>query len=87
MWGLAISGNYAYLAVSADGLAIIDISDPTNPGAPVYENTTGYAYGVAISGSHAYVAVSSSGLAVIDISDPTNPGSPIYENTNGSQTK
>jgi len=30
--GVAISGNYAYVADNATGLAIIDISYPTNPG-------------------------------------------------------
>jgi len=64
-------------------LAVIDISDPTNPGTPVYEDTTGRAYGVYVSGDYAYVADYESGLVVIDISDPTNPGTPIYEDTTG----
>ncbi|MFW9941494.1 MAG: LVIVD repeat-containing protein, partial [Candidatus Thorarchaeota archaeon] len=58
------------------------ISDPTNPGLPVYENTTGYAIDVHVSGDYAYVA-DHNGLAVIDISDPTNPGTPVYEDTTG----
>ena len=29
--GLAVSGNYAYLAEDRSGLEIIDISDPANP--------------------------------------------------------
>ena len=60
---------------------MIDISNPTNPGTPVYEATTGVARGVYVSGDYAYVADDSSGLAVIDISDPTNPGTPVYEDT------
>jgi len=64
-------------------LAVIDISDPTNPGTPVYEDTTGSANGVYVSGDYAYVGDGASGLAVIDISDPTNPGTPIYEDTIG----
>jgi hypothetical protein len=66
------------------GLAVIDISDPTNPGTPIYEDTTGYASAVYVSGDYAYVADYASGLAVIDISDPTNPGTPIYEDTTGT---
>ncbi len=65
-------------------MAIIDISDPTDPGTPVYEPTTGSAYGVYVSGDYAYVADGNSGLAVIDITDPTDPGTPIYEPTTGS---
>jgi len=64
------------------GLAVIDISDPTNPGAPVYEDTGGSAHNVYVSGDYAYLA-DNGGLAVIDISDPTNPGTPVYETTTG----
>jgi hypothetical protein len=76
-----VSGDYAYVADETFGLAIIDISDPTNPGIPVYVDTTGGADGVYVSGDYAYVADGGSGLAIIDISDPTNPGTPIYEDT------
>jgi len=67
-----VSGNYAYVA-DGYGLAVIDISDPTNPGSPVYENATEGASGVYVSGDYAYVT-SSARLAVVDISDPTNLG-------------
>ena len=33
---VAVSGSYAYVADKASGLAIINISDPTSPGTPVY---------------------------------------------------
>ena len=65
------------------GLAIIDISDPTNPGAPVYKNTTGSAYGVTVVGNYAYVGDYGSGLAIIDITDPTSPLAPVYMDTSG----
>ena len=78
-----VSGDYAYLAVGSFGLAIINISDPTNPGAPIYKNTNGFAYEVYVSGDYAYVADGAFGLAVINISDPTNPGTLIYEDTDG----
>ena len=34
--GVAISGNYAYVTMNP----VIDISDPTNPGAPAYISTS-----------------------------------------------
>ena len=34
-WDVYVSGDYAYVADSSSGLAVIDISDPTNPGTPV----------------------------------------------------
>jgi hypothetical protein len=79
-----IEGNYAFVADWYSGLAIIDISDPTNPGSPVYENTAGNAIDVYVSGDYAYVADELNGLAIIDISDPTNPGTPVYEDTTGN---
>jgi len=61
-----------------DSIAIINISDPTNPGIPVYIYTSNVSYDICVSGDYAYVAGSYGGLGVIDISDPTNPGTPIY---------
>ena len=74
-----VSGDYAYVADGPNGLAVINISTPTNPGAPVYESTTGSAEDIYVSGDYVYLADGVSGLAVIDISDPTNPGSLYYE--------
>jgi len=79
-----ISGDYAYLGVSGSGLAILDISDPTNPEVVDYMDTDGYAEDVEIRGNYAYVADNTHGLAVIDISDPTNPGSPVYSDTDNA---
>ncbi len=62
----------------------INISDPTNPGAPVHKALSSNAYDVYVSGDYAYVADGSFGLAVINISDPTNLGTPVYEATNGN---
>ncbi|MHA2067534.1 MAG: LVIVD repeat-containing protein [Candidatus Thorarchaeota archaeon] len=78
--GVHVSGDYAYIA-DGSSLAVIDISDPTNPGTPVYEAISGQVYDVFVSGDYAYVACGDSGLAVIDISDPTNPTTPVYEAT------
>ncbi|MHA1375254.1 MAG: LVIVD repeat-containing protein [Promethearchaeota archaeon] len=81
-----VSGNYAYIADNWKGLAIIDISDPTNPGTPIYMDLHGitWAQAVYVSGNYAYVAyngITESGLAIIDISDPEHPLLPVYVNT------
>ena len=70
---ITVSGNIVYVADDASGLAIIDVSDPANPGTPVYMDTTGYALGVAVRGNYAYVADGPSGLHIIDVSDPSSP--------------
>ena len=55
----------------------------SNPGTPVYENTSGVGVRAAIRGDYAYLADNGSGLAIINIADPTNPGTPAYVNTTG----
>ena len=34
-YGVYVSGDYAYVADGSSGMAVINISDPTNPGTPV----------------------------------------------------
>ena len=55
------------MANGDDGLAIIDISDPTNPEVPIYKNTTGSARDVYLSGDYAYIADGDQGLAILQI--------------------
>jgi hypothetical protein len=81
---VAVSGNYAYVAVRTSGLEIIDISTPSNPSIVGTYNTTGDAIGVAVRGNHAYVADSGSGLQIIDISTPSSPSLASTFNTSGS---
>jgi len=73
--GVAISGDYAYVADYdyGSGLQVIDISNPTVPMLAGSCDAPGSACGVAISGDYAYVADWGSGLQVIDISNPTAP--------------
>ena len=70
---VAVAGDHAYVAESAGGLWVIDVSDPTNPILAGSQFIPGAANGVAIAGDHAYVTDVDS-LLVVDISDPTNMG-------------
>ncbi len=70
--GVAVSGDYAYVADGSYGLIIVDISDKEKP-TKAGEYDTGGAYGIAVSGNYAYVAVWNNGLVVVDISNKTNP--------------
>ena len=63
-YGVAVSGNYAYVADGA-GLEVIDVSNPANPQRVGGYDTSGYAYGVAVSGNYAYVADWSWGLLIL----------------------
>jgi uncharacterized secreted protein with C-terminal beta-propeller domain len=71
--GVAMSGNFAYVADGDAGLQIIDVNDPANPQRVGGYDTSGSAYGVAVSGNYAYVADGASGLQVIDVSNPASP--------------
>jgi hypothetical protein len=72
--GIAIFGNYAYVA-DWGGLQIIDISNPAKPTLKgLYSTSFGDTHElVVISGNYAYMAAGSSGLQIVDISDPANP--------------
>ncbi|WP_226889029.1 DUF4114 domain-containing protein [Nostoc sp. MG11] len=72
-YGVAVAGNYAYVADYGSGLQIIDITDPTAPFLKGTLDTTGNAYNVAVAGNYAYVADTTSGLQIIDITDPAAP--------------
>jgi hypothetical protein len=82
--GVALSGNYAYVADYLAGLQVIDVSNPANPQRVGGYNSSGGAVNVAVSGAYVYVAdtVASDasgkiyvgdGLLVIDVSNPANP--------------
>ncbi|MBU0507670.1 hypothetical protein KKH27_02365 [bacterium] len=71
--GVAVSGNFAYVAAMTSGLRVIDITDPAAPFEVGYYDTPGSAYGVAVAGNYAYVADYTSGLRVVDITNPAAP--------------
>jgi len=78
-WWLTVKNNYAYISADADGMHIVDISDPINPkkvGQISKRGPNGEEYffnSIALSGNYAFVAVDSHGMLVIDVSDPANP--------------
>ncbi|MHA1550763.1 MAG: hypothetical protein ACTSQC_02335 [Candidatus Heimdallarchaeaceae archaeon] len=71
-YGVAISGNYLYVAVSHAGLDVYDITTPTSPTFVDNVDLDGYARRVEISGNYAYVVSDLGGLQIVDISDPSN---------------
>lgn len=76
---VAAAGGYAYLAVDYDGMAIVDVHDPSQPGAPAYLFPAGSsppyptpAREVAVSGGYLWY-VSSTTVALFDVADPLHP--------------
>lgn len=70
---VAADGDFAYLIVGAQGLLVIDVSDPTAPIEVGSHSTRGYAQAIAFDGDRAFVANRSDGLTVLDVSDPMRP--------------
>jgi len=70
--GVAISGDYAYIA-TYEGMAVLDISDPSDLAFAGFCGLQGYGEGIAIQDNYAYEVGNFSGLHVIDISNPTVP--------------
>jgi hypothetical protein len=72
---IAVSGDWAFVVSgsAADGLAVVDIS---NPSTPVLRGTTpllgGSGLAIEVRGDHAYVA-GGNGLQIFDIGDPMAP--------------
>jgi hypothetical protein len=67
---VAVSGDYAFLAVDKLGLISVDISNPSNPVARDTADTPGEAYGVSVRGNMAFVADRSQGVWAVDITSP-----------------
>ncbi|MEW6160701.1 MAG: hypothetical protein AB1813_24995, partial [Verrucomicrobiota bacterium] len=80
--GVAISGNYAYLADLTEGLQIMDVSVPANTRRLGGIKLEGQASDVTVIGHYALVATlpvqtetnsSRGGLELIDVSNPAQP--------------
>ncbi len=53
IYGVSISGNYAYVADGDTGLVIVDISNPSSPTLKGNYNTAGIACDVSVLGNYA----------------------------------
>ena len=68
-----VSGDYAYVADTENGLQIIRISDKSNPVIIGAYDTPGLAEGIFVKENTAYIADGDQGLSIINISDKTDP--------------
>jgi hypothetical protein len=82
--GIALSGDYAFIADSAKGLVVLDIRNTGLPAGVVgaAPSVFGSMQSIAIKGDYAYIA-STGGLQVFDISDPASPFSVGHYDTDG----
>jgi PGF-CTERM protein len=71
--GVAVSGDYAYVASGSDGLAIVDVSDVKAPELAGTYDAIPHVETVIVSGDYAYVTDKDDGLAIVDVSDVKAP--------------
>jgi len=85
--GIALSGDYAFVAGGSTGITVIDISDPSNlsivktfqpikwedPEDPKAHNADGVAIAVKVVGNHAFFTYDSFGVLAYNIADLINP--------------
>ncbi len=64
---VAVSGDYAYIAMSSGGLVVVDISDTTAPYVLSSLVTDGSSWDVAVNDNYAYLADESGGLKIIQL--------------------
>ena len=64
IFGVAVSGSYAYLANYSHGLVVVDISTPSSPFVMTDVDMPGGSRYVTLAGDYFYVANSISGLYV-----------------------
>ena len=73
-YGVAVAGDYAYVADGGGGLVVVDVSNLANLRWIASYDTSGYTYDVAVAGGYAYIVYGVDGLVVVDVS--SNPASP-----------
>jgi hypothetical protein len=70
--GVALSGDYAFVANGSAGLSVVDISNPASPQLVASAAFSGTAYSVVVRGRFAYVAGYDT-VQVFNIEDPQAP--------------
>jgi len=69
----AISGNFAFIAASFEGLRVVDCTNPASMTIVESLDTPGSANGIALAGVFAVIADGDSGLQVVDVTNPLEP--------------
>ena len=71
--GVAVNGNFAYVAAGSKGLQIVDVTDRTSPQIVASLATSGNANDIRLMGTQAFLADDAAGIAIVDISHPLTP--------------
>ncbi len=66
-YGVAVSGDFAYVADGDGGLRVIDVSTVSDPVEAGFFDTPGLAWGVAASGGYIHVADYDAGVEIFQV--------------------
>ncbi|MBI4089803.1 MAG: hypothetical protein HY421_00205 [Candidatus Kerfeldbacteria bacterium] len=73
VWDVDLFGKYAYLAAGAEGVWVLDISNPSKPKrVGVYPTANDLRY-IEVVGNYAYVAGNRGAIITLDVSNPRKP--------------
>ncbi|MEP0545365.1 MAG: hypothetical protein ABJF88_00375, partial [Rhodothermales bacterium] len=73
-FGVAVSGDYAYVGASTAGLSVYDVSDPAAPTRVTTLPVSGASVlKVAVSGTTAYISGGNAGFRTVDVTNPESP--------------
>lgn len=81
--GVAVDGDYAFVANGWEGLGIYDVANPSAPVRLGVVDSPGYAIDVEVRGGVAFVADDGAGVMLVDVSDPLSPEPITQINTSG----
>jgi len=71
--GVALKGDYLYLANGSEGLEVVDVRRPREPRQAAILPLEGYSHNVVIEGKLAYLAAGFGGMYIVDITNPRKP--------------
>lgn len=71
--GMALKGDYLFLANGDGGLEVVDVGNPARPVQVAELPLDGYTHRVRLGGRFAYLASGFGGLYIVDVADPGRP--------------
>jgi DNA-binding beta-propeller fold protein YncE len=82
--GVAVNGNYAFVAAGSAGLQVVNVTDRRNPAIVASLALAGNANSVRLVGNLAFVAAGTAGLHAVDVTNPLTPTLRGTLNTTGN---
>jgi hypothetical protein len=82
--GVAVNGNYAFVAAGSAGLQVVNVTDRSHPAIAASLALAGNANSVRLVGNLAFVAAGTAGLHVVDVTNPLTPTLRGTLNTTGN---